>query len=325
MEAAIDLLHHAIISDKEISISGLSAGGFMAVQLHVAHSALFKGIGIFAAGPYFCSRGEKKIADSCCTQTEEGGPDIACSVNETITLSTEGRIDKISNLCDSRVFIQSGNNDIIVRQEVAKELENYYNYFVKKNNIKAVYTLDSNHCLPTDKNHEKLIPCEECGSPFIGMCSYDGAGEALKHIYETSHAPLNNPGPANGRLVKFSQKEFWGKSKNMHKYGYIYIPSQIDSQKQLKLHVVLHGCLQNIDFLNTDFIELAGYNEWAENNNMIILYPQVANIPKLNTAACWDWWGYEGNDFHTKNGPQIQAITAMITRLVMGSRMKSAL
>lgn len=42
----------------EVSVSGLSAGGFMAVQLHVAYSATFKrGAGVVAGGPFYCAEG----------------------------------------------------------------------------------------------------------------------------------------------------------------------------------------------------------------------------------------------------------------------------
>ena len=41
------------------------------------------------------------------------------------------------------------------------------------------------------------------------------------------------------------------------------------------LHIALHGCLQNVDFVGTDYVTRAGYNKWADTNNMIILYPQV--------------------------------------------------
>ncbi len=322
MKSVITFLkqHNCLISHDEVSVSGLSAGGYMAVQLHVAYSSVFKGAGIFAAGPYFCSQGEKNIAESWCMQTDLGEPDTVSSIHETIFLSTRGLIDKTINLCDDKIFIQSGNKDFVVLQEVAKHLERYYKYFVKNTNIKAVYHLDSNHCIPVDKENNKLKACEEFGSPFIGMCSYDGAGEALKHIYETDHIKLNPQTKPNGQLTKFSQKEFWGKSQTMHESGYVYIPAQLDPKASIKLHVVLHGCLQSLDYINTDFVELSGYNEWAEANNMIILYPQVANVPEVNTAACWDWWGYEGDDFHNKNGAQIQAIMAMVNKIIYGPR-----
>jgi hypothetical protein len=36
-------------------VTGVSSGGYMASQLHVAYSGTFKGAGIFAAGPYYCA------------------------------------------------------------------------------------------------------------------------------------------------------------------------------------------------------------------------------------------------------------------------------
>ena len=44
---------------KETSVSGLSSGGFMAVQFQIAFSSTVKGAGIVAGGPYFCARGVK--------------------------------------------------------------------------------------------------------------------------------------------------------------------------------------------------------------------------------------------------------------------------
>jgi hypothetical protein len=35
-----------------VTVSGISAGAFMAVQLHVAHSRMFKGAGVVAGGPF---------------------------------------------------------------------------------------------------------------------------------------------------------------------------------------------------------------------------------------------------------------------------------
>lgn len=40
-----------------ITTSGLSSGGFMSVQMHVAFSELFSGVGVFAGGPYYCALG----------------------------------------------------------------------------------------------------------------------------------------------------------------------------------------------------------------------------------------------------------------------------
>ena len=42
-----------------VSISGLSAGGFVAAQLGIAYSDVFKsGFGVFAGGPFDCARNQ---------------------------------------------------------------------------------------------------------------------------------------------------------------------------------------------------------------------------------------------------------------------------
>ena len=42
----------------------------------------------------------------------------------------------------------------------------------------------------------------------------------------------------------------------------------------------------------------AGYNEVADLNNIIILYPQTQpSIMNGNPNGCFDWWGYAGNNF----------------------------
>ena len=47
------------VDQDSVSVSGLSAGGFMAVQLGVAYSDVFKtGFGVFAGGPFDCARNQ---------------------------------------------------------------------------------------------------------------------------------------------------------------------------------------------------------------------------------------------------------------------------
>ncbi len=53
---AAERLGSYAIDPGAISISGISSGGFMANQFHVAHSATIMGAGIVAGGPYACAR-----------------------------------------------------------------------------------------------------------------------------------------------------------------------------------------------------------------------------------------------------------------------------
>ena len=40
----------------ESSVSGISSGGFMAVQFGAAWSSIIKGVGVVAGGPFYCAQ-----------------------------------------------------------------------------------------------------------------------------------------------------------------------------------------------------------------------------------------------------------------------------
>jgi len=102
--------------------------------------------------------------------------------------------------------------------------------------------------------------------------------------------------------------------------GFVYVPTACQSGSTCKLHVALHGCVQNWDTIDLQYVEHAGYNEWAETNNIIILYPQAEpNLVLSNPNACFDWWGYAGSDYATKTGTQMQAIYEMVQHLASGA------
>jgi hypothetical protein len=57
------------IDASQTSVSGLSSGGYMAVQFEVAFSSLVRGAGIIAGGPYYCAHGDPITATSLCSCT----------------------------------------------------------------------------------------------------------------------------------------------------------------------------------------------------------------------------------------------------------------
>jgi len=74
----------------------------------------------------------------------------------------------------------------------------------------------------------------------------------------------------------------------------------------------------------------AGYNEIAETNDIVVLYPQTKAWSEnfltdyaRNPRACWDWWGYSGNEFHRRSGKQVRAVAGMINTLVGGELLRS--
>mmetsp|Transcript_36359 Transcript_36359/g.55832 ORF Transcript_36359/g.55832 Transcript_36359/m.55832 type:complete len:85 (-) Transcript_36359:556-810(-) len=65
-EASADALPALNAAADKSTVSGLSSGGFMAVQLHVAYSDVFKGAGIFAGGPFYCAQDKEMTALTTC-------------------------------------------------------------------------------------------------------------------------------------------------------------------------------------------------------------------------------------------------------------------
>jgi poly(3-hydroxybutyrate) depolymerase len=101
-----------------------------------------------------------------------------------------------------------------------------------------------------------------------------------------------------------------------------------------RVHIALHGCLQDAGDIGGKYIRQAGYNEWADTNHIVVLYPQTRKIgpagqdplawnPLLvNPNACWDWWGYHDftNAYMTHTGQQMATIRAMLTAVTAAFR-----
>src|SRR5678815_1624927 len=78
-------------ADETATVSGLSSGAYMAVQMHVAHSARIKGAAALAGGPYYCAQGSLWSAYYNCMKpgTFMPLPSLATPVSYThLTLPT---------------------------------------------------------------------------------------------------------------------------------------------------------------------------------------------------------------------------------------------
>jgi len=79
------------IDPATVTVSGISSGGAMATQFHVAHSNLVQGAGILASGPYRCAEGSVREALGRCMQ---GEPEIpTAQLVEQTRSSRSRRID----------------------------------------------------------------------------------------------------------------------------------------------------------------------------------------------------------------------------------------
>lgn len=126
-----------------------------------------------------------------------------------------------------------------------------------------------------------------------------------------------------GQFLKFDQTDhFGGQRTAMASTGWVFIPTKCQEGATCRLHVALHGCQQNEAAVGDVFVRHAGYNEWADANEIIVLYPQTGGGA---TNGCWDWWGYLNGDYAVKSGPQMASIKRMVDRLTSGSRVVTTL
>ena len=322
--SAADRLPGLGVDAGATTVSGVSSGGYMAVQFHVAHSSMVTGAGVIAAGPYYCARDSVWIAyEDCMTPgLWSTPPDPDALANLAMELGRTGRIDATVNLARSHVWLFSGTRDRTVATAIVDDLRRFYLHIVPEAEVVFVADIEAGHGMVTEDAGSR---CGVTEAPFINDCDYDAAGKLLAHLL----GPLDPPRPtATGKIVAFDQREFAdgdAYSISMADTGYAYIPDSCRHDR-CRVHVAFHGCRQNAAAIGERFVREAGYNRWAAANRIVVLYPQTVARSGwggtmfhwnfvVNPRACWDWWGYTGSQYHTKQGNQIRAVKAMLDRL----------
>ncbi|PKX89101.1 uncharacterized protein P174DRAFT_516263 [Aspergillus novofumigatus IBT 16806] len=304
------------IDPSSVSVSGLSSGGYMAVQLGVAYSGTFQaGFGVFAGGPYDCARNQYLHVQSESLHHHPTANMESWSGNQ---------IDPISNLKSRRIYMQVGLADTTVGPNVMGRLKSQLSNFGTSSYMTYITTSGAGHTFPTDFDASGGNHCSDSSSPYISNCGYDGAGAVLQWMYGALNA--RNMGPLTGDVIPYSQTSSYG-ANGMATTGYLYVPAACkDRSTVCKLHVALHGCLQSYGQIGSKFINNTGYNKWADTNDIIILYPQATTDNSLHTVwngallsnsnACWDWLGWYGSNADQKGGAQMTAIVNQVRRIM---------
>ncbi len=311
---------------QKTSVSGLSSGAFMTSQLYVAFSDIMVGAGIIAGGPYLCAKSWSKNtlmtnAMTTCMNplTADVAPNTPLLVDLTIKLAKSGDIDSLDNFEDDRVYIFSGQNDKTVTTTVVDQTVAFYKQVgVPANAIKYNTRVNAGHALITDNDSD--IPCSLTESPFINDCDFEQSSRILNHIYPGLKPPAQE---LSSDVIAFDQSEFIdSNTTSMSDTAYAYIPAACQADASCAVHVVLHGCKQGAALIGDKYYARTGYNQMAESNNLIMLYPQVqpSNDAPLNPEGCWDFWGYSSPndshpDYYTQSAPQLSAVYKMIKRL----------
>lgn len=310
------------VDPASVSVSGLSSGGFMAAQLGMAYSSVFQtGFGVFAGGPYDCARNQSY--SSCMYNAT---PSITTPNSNINSWSGTSKMDSVSNLANRKIYLWTGTSDYTVGQNVMNQLKSQLSNYYNSNNFSYITSSGAAHTFPTDFDGTGNNSCSSTSSPYISNCSYDGAGAVLKWMYGTLNS--RNTGTLGGSVLSFDQSSYLSTSYAMASTGYLYVPANCAAGQACKLHVALHGCVQNYEKISDKFINNTGYNKWADTNNIIVLYPQTTvdntshSTPGSGTVsnpnACWDWIGWYGSDFDQKGGKHAAALVAMVNKVTSG-------
>ncbi|MGH8558534.1 MAG: extracellular catalytic domain type 2 short-chain-length polyhydroxyalkanoate depolymerase [Methylococcales bacterium] len=312
------------------TISGLSSGAFMTAQLHVAFSHYFGGAAIIAGGPFYCSGSYagntflENATNACMNPlTASVGPNVPKLIRKAKEFAAQGSIDPLENLVDDRVYIFTGTADNTVKSTVVqKTLDFYKGLGLKDDNLRFVNTVDAGHAIITDNSND--VPCAETKAPYINNCGFEQSAELLKFLYPDLLPPSEKP---SGQVIAFKQGEFipdFGTKRDytsMNETAYVYIPSACETEK-CRVHIVFHGCEQGNRVIGEEYVTTTGYNQVADTNKLIVLYPQAkpsSPVP-FNPKGCWDFWGYSSvnpsaPNFYNHDAPQMKAIIAMLERL----------
>jgi len=302
---------------QQTSVSGLSSGAFMAVQLQVAYSHSIVGAGVVAGGPYYCAANNVYFAGICMGQVSSFAPNPTLMADFARDFARDGTIDSLANLGRRKVYVFSGTDDTIVRQPAVDATVSFFRQVgVKPGNLMYVNQVPAGHAVITPSFGND---CSANAAPYISHCSvggtgYDQAGAVLNHLYGALRPRAAAPG---GQIVGFDQRAFAPADTGMAETAFLYVPRHCTAAgSRCKVHVALHGCLQSAESVGDKFYTETGYNEWADSNGILVLYPQVdKSSTPTNPQGCWDWWGYTGGDYAKKKAPQMRAIMAMVSRL----------
>ncbi len=303
------------VNPAHVYVAGISSGGFMAVQLHFAYSGTFKGAAIYAGGPDYCAQDSEATAIDDCGGAGLYGSELSPSESYISSNQNTSGMDPVSNINGQHVYLWSGTGDTIVNPKTMNDLETEYQHYGAT--VKYDNGFDAEHGWESPYG---TVACDTAESPYMILCdqgstAYDSEQTWLTLFLGTLSA--KNTGTLTGSLLNFNQDPFGGGSNDLDTNGWVFVPKSCASGTQCSLVVALDGCAMYQAAIGTDFVTESGLDQWADTNNIIVLYP-YQTTGGTNSNGCWDWWGYTNTSYALKSGVQMVAIYDMVKQLEGG-------
>jgi poly(3-hydroxybutyrate) depolymerase len=295
------------LDPSRVAVAGLSSGAYMATQMQIAYPDIFPNAALVAGGPYGCAQDKLQMALSTCMKGDPV-PDVTSLVNAAKQRAAAGKNGPLKDLAHGRVYLLHGSADTVVAPVVAEAGAHFYQALRQEPGLSGLQVHDDGqrafgHNLPTAASGDD---CGKSVSPYLGHCGFDAAGAIFAQLFGApAHAAAAD---SHGELRRFDQDALRqdGKDALLASSGYFYVPPACAAGKPCGLLVAFHGCKQNADAVGQAFVKDAGFNRWADVYDVAILYPQTrASFAPLNPQACWDWWGYSGSNYDTRQGVQL--------------------
>lgn len=306
------------LDPERTTVSGLSSGAYMAQQLHLAYSGRIAGAALVAGGPWHCAEGSLQAALGRCMMPAEGrGPEVAALAAAARAAAKAGRIAPLTGLAGDTVLVLHGAGDTTVSPVLGKAAAELYQMLGQglepPMQVRTDLGRAFGHTFPTLGEGSR---CGKAETPWVGACGFDAAGAILSALHGGNG--VKAPAAATGSLQAFDQDVFrpGGQDPLLASEGWIYVPAACASGARCGLHIAFHGCQQNVTSVGQAFVRDAGYNRWADAYGVVVLYPQArASMAPLNPKACWDWWGYSGEHYDSRDGLQLRAVVDMARAL----------
>jgi poly(3-hydroxybutyrate) depolymerase len=322
------------IDSRRVAVAGISSGAFMSTQLQLAYPEIFPRASILAGGPYDCALVTKGMI-ICLYPKTLSDEDINAAVDRAMKKSYYRLLGDFKQLAHGNVYVLYGTEDKVVGTQIAGSVTQFYEKLQHRlgNELSGMQIAEDGtrkfgHTFPTYLAPAHLpvqFPpgyddCIQSISPYLGHCQFDAAKNILEHLYPeitTGPEPVN----ASGAILQLPSASYGATNAAFAgKTLYVYKPKTCFDGKPCGMLVVLHGCNQNDSAIGQTFVRDVGFNRWAGDYHLIVVYPQTRTAPE-NFGGCWDWWGYTGNHFDTRGAPQILWLARLSRKLTGQSRL----
>jgi poly(3-hydroxybutyrate) depolymerase len=107
----------------------------------------------------------------------------------------------------------------------------------------------------------------------------------------------------------------------LYSTGTVFVPKAYAQGKTCGVVLALHSCKEYSAFISNRWVTQAGINEWANINNLVVIYPHTvaSSTPgPTNPNGCCEWLGYSnqiGPQYSVKSGAQMSVLYGMVQPL----------